>query len=285
MLNERLGVITDEVSEDFIEALDWIQEMNLSYIEVRMVNGKNICNVDPDTLKWMKKEIDKRHLTVAGISSPIFKCALDPSREVASGDTFGQEEEDVDAHFQKLEHTISIAKLLETNKIRIFSFWREKQPENYEAEIVSHLQRAAKIAENHQVLLLLENEGSCNGGAAKEVAGYVASVASAHVQVLWDPGNEQFGGSESFPAGYEQVKDLLGHVHIKDAINYPNKKSECVPAGQGQVPYAEQLKALQAAGYSGTFIIETHYIPEGGTKMEGTRQSLEGIRNIIRSIS
>ncbi|MBS4219151.1 sugar phosphate isomerase/epimerase [Bacillus sp. FJAT-49711] len=274
---ERLGVLTDEVSQDITEALDWAESNGLRHVEIRMVDGKNIVDFTDQELELLLFEVEKRGLFVSAIASPIFKCALDPSRAVASGDTFGQQEESVERHFLKLERVIEICKKLNANKIRIFSFWREEDPFAYEEEIIGYLKKAASTAAKHDILLLLENENSCNGGYASEVAHIVRHVDSPNLKVLWDPGNEVYGGRPAFPEGYEKVRGFIGHVHLKDA--FANK---CVPIGEGMVPFSHQLQALKNDGYEGLFTIETHYIPDGGTAKAGTEMTLEGLRKILR---
>ncbi|MCJ7841229.1 sugar phosphate isomerase/epimerase [Lederbergia sp. NSJ-179] len=283
MLLERLGILTDEVSQDLIEALDWVKENNLKHVELRSFDGQNIADAPDEVLDRVLYEIEKRDLFVSGISSPVFKCPLDPERPVTTGDTFGQKEESVEQHFQKLERMIEIAEKLNTDKIRVFSFWREQHPERYISEIANHLKKASQIAEQTDIILLLENEGTCNGGYANEIAHFVRMVDSPHLRVLWDPGNEAYGGRAAYPEGYEEVKDLIGHIHLKDAFINKNGYPQCVPIGQGEVAYAEQLQALVDDGYKGLFTIETHYIPEGGTAKQGSEMTLKGLRSILRA--
>lgn len=279
----RVGILTDEVYPDqFVKSLDWVVEQGLKHVEVRVVDGVNIANMTDDQIAAVRAEIERRGLSVTGIASPLYKCALDPSRPVASGDVFGQAEESVEAHHNKLHRVISIAKQLGTDKIRIFSFWRETEPEKYTGEIVEHLKKAAAVAEREGVILLLENEPACNGGFAEEVGSIVRAVDSTALKALWDPGNEAYGGRSAFPEGYEFVKDVLAHVHIKDAYVRPDGSSRCVPAGSGNVPFIAQLRALEKDGYKGTFVIETHYAPEGGTKEAGSRMTLDALRVLVR---
>jgi glucosamine-6-phosphate deaminase len=278
---DRLGVISDEVSHDFIEALDWIQAEGLKYVEIRMVDGVNISNLDDIQVERVREEVSARGLQISALASPLFKCALDPSRPVESGDMFGQAEESVEAHFTKLDRTIAIAHRLGTSLIRIFSFWREKDPKQYEDEVAAYLKKAAEIASKQQVTLVLENERSCNGGYAVEVASLVRRVDSAGLKALWDPGNEAQGELWSYPQVYNEVKDLLAHVHLKDSLIDAIGKPRCVPIGSGRVPYVKQILDLEADGYKGLYVIETHYIPPGGSKMDGTKQSLEGLRQLF----
>ena len=88
-------------------------------------------------------------------------------------------------------------------------------------------------------------------------------------------------GDSAFPEGYQEIKDLIGHVHLKDAL-IEKGDPKCVPIGEGEVPFVDQLQALQNDGYTGLFTIETHYIPEGGTAMDGTNMTLQGLKNILK---
>lgn len=284
MLLDRIGVITDEVSDHFIEALDWVCEEGLKIVELRTVDGKNISHLNDEEVERVKREVDHRGLNVSAIASPIFKCALDPVRSVASGDRFGQDETSIESHYELLKRTMDIAKTLDTRYIRIFSFWREEEPSAYFDEIVQHLTNAAQMAKQANLILLLENEGSCNGGLAEEVAALVKAVSSPNLKALWDPGNERARGRLPYPDGYDQLKSLLAHVHLKDAVAKSGQKSRCVPIGQGEVPYKEQFQALIEDQYDGLFVIETHYIPQGGTKMQGTKETLEGIKAVLKEL-
>jgi L-ribulose-5-phosphate 3-epimerase len=282
MVLERLSVLTDEVSDRFIEALDWAVIHGFKHVEVRMVDGANVSNLDDAQVVKAKQEIDTRKLKVSAIASPLFKCALDPARPVEVGDLFGNKEEPLEAHFRKLPRAIRIAKMLGTNKIRIFSFWREKQPEKYFDEIAKHLQRAAALAEAEGVTLMLENETACNGGYAAEVAELVRRVNSPALRVLWDPGNENYGGRNCYPEGYAAVKGLFDHVHLKDCILDAAGKPTCVPIGKGRTPLKAQIEALERDGYRGIYTLETRYTPPGGTAMRGTEETLDGLKKLVR---
>jgi L-ribulose-5-phosphate 3-epimerase len=280
----RVGILTDEVTANFDQALDWIAAQGLRYAEIRTIDGRNVAELDEAQARDVRRELDARNLLVAGLSSPLFKCALDPSRPVASGDTFGQKEETVDAHFAKLDRVIRTAKILGTRNIRVFSFWREQDPARYEADIVRHLTRAAGVAAKADVLLLLENEPSCNGGFAEEVGRLVRAIDSPNLRALWDPGNEAYGGREAFPAGYGHVKDVIAHVHLKDAYHTKEGKARCVPLGSGDVDWLGHFRALAADGYDGLYTIETHFTPAGAEKALGSRMTLDAIRALASAV-
>jgi len=282
--DDRLGILTDEVSPNFDHALDWIAKEGLAHVEVRVVDGKNVVTLDDAQIADVRRRVESRGLYISAIASPLFKCALDPARPVATGDRFGQQEEGVEEHFAKLDRVMAIARALGAPRVRIFSFWREREPEKYTDEIVRHLKRAGEVAGRAGVQLLVENEPSCNGGFAAEVSRIVRGVDLPSVKALWDPGNEAYGGREAFPAGYEQLKDVLAHVHLKDAYIGRDGAPRCVPLGSGTVPWIEHFRALSANGYNGLFTIETHYVPAGGTQRTGSKMTLDALRTLLNEI-
>ncbi|MCZ8510866.1 hypothetical protein O9H85_00105 [Paenibacillus filicis] len=51
MILDKVGVITDEVSADLIEALDWTAEQGLKHVEIRMVDGNNVIGLNDDQIQ------------------------------------------------------------------------------------------------------------------------------------------------------------------------------------------------------------------------------------------
>lgn len=273
----RLGILTDEVAADVDTALDWAAARGLGHVELRMVDGVNLIELPPERIRRIGQAAAERGIAVSCIASPVFKCALDPTRQVASGDRFGQEEEGVEAHFAKLNRAMDIALQLETRQIRLFSFWRESEPERYTQEIADYLKSAAALAESRGVMLLLENEPACNGGDAEEAAAIVRLVNSPVLRLLWDPGNEAGRGRMVYPDSYERIRDVLHHIHLKDVVIPAAGGRRFVPIGQGRSAYADLLPALCREGYAGQFTLEPHFIPAQGTAADGAGQSLESL--------
>ncbi len=278
-MNKSLGIITDEVSSHLLEALDFAVIHELAHIEIRTVEGINVLMLDDHEIASVKQAVDRQGLYVSCLTSPIFKCALDPNRRVEVGDTFGFQKESIEDHFQLLHRAFTIARQLGTKNIRVFSFWREEDPEKYESEIAEYLWQAGSLAMKEGITLLLENEPACNGGFATEIGRLVRMVNLDGLKVLWDPGNEAYGGRSAYPEGYEEIRGLVRHVHIKDA-HILNGHPKCVPIGDGVVPFQEQIQALSQDGYDGLFSIETHYVPVGGTPLDGSAMSIAGLRRL-----
>ena len=281
---DRLGIITDEVSKDLARSARLDRRARIE-----------ACG-NPDVRREERGDAERRRSARRAASGRGAGCLFPRSRRRYSNARSIHREPShpaIDsasrrkgskAHFAKLDRVIAIAKILGTRRIRIFSFWREQEPVKYRPEIVAHLKRAGDIARRQDTLLLVENEPSCNGGFAEEVGQIVRSIDNATVRALWDPGNEAYAGREAFPAGYAHMKDVLAHVHLKDAYIRQDGTPRCVPLGSGTVAVVPQFRALAADGYDGLFTIETHYKPEGGSSMAGCRMTLDAIRTLSREV-
>ncbi|MCY0869449.1 MAG: sugar phosphate isomerase/epimerase [Firmicutes bacterium] len=280
---DRVGIITDEVSSDLGEALDFAALRGLRHVELRAVGKTNLLELDDAQIAQIGAAIADRGLVVSCIASPVFKCALSAERSVAAGDRFGERDGDVAHHRQLLRRAADVAMRLGTTRIRIFAFWRERDPDAHEAEIVGHLREAADFAEARGLRLLLENEPACNGGFADEVARLARAVNSPALSVVWDPGNEAFAGRPAFAQGYDAVRDLLTHVHLKDVVQNDDGSRRFAPIGQGVVNYRAQLQALCDDGYDGWLTLEPHL---GASAPAGAdvAATVDGLFAILRSI-
>jgi sugar phosphate isomerase/epimerase len=280
----KLGVITDEISEDFEEALDFLSAQSLGYCEVREMWNKNIMNLSPQELERAKQAIQKRRLRVSDIASPLFKYNLPemPARQDEKRDTFRAMFTDQDTQ-DLLRRAAEMAHFFETKPIRIFSYWRVDEPEKAYAHVRDRLAKAADAAAKNQVILVLENEHTCNVGTGKELGRMVKEINSPHLRGVWDPANASLLGEVPFPDGYQAVRGLFAHMHVKDVKKDPaTGEFIWAPVGGGIIDYRGQFKALRADKYGGTMSLETHYLRADGNKVESTRESLEGLLRLLR---
>src|SRR3972149_4911551 len=76
----KIGLITDQVSMDFEEALKFIREEGLEYIEIHALWDKNIEELGDEEAARAKKLADAHGLKVSNISSTLFlQCHLEDS--------------------------------------------------------------------------------------------------------------------------------------------------------------------------------------------------------------
>jgi len=280
----KLGIITDEITEDLVRALGFISTYSLEFCELREVWDKNIMNLLPGELGHAKELIARQRVQVSDIASPIFKYNLPemPAR-AEKRDTFRADFTDQDSD-SLLQKSFELARFFGTTKVRIFSFWRASQPEKAYPLVRDRLAKAAALAAKSGVVLVIENEHECNIGTGKELARVVRDVNSPSLRGNWDPGNAVMLGEVPYPGGYKEVRGLFAHMHIKDVKRDPaTGKLAWAPVGGGFIDWRGQLKAVEQDGYDGTMSLETHYRREDGNALESTRESLEGLLKILES--
>lgn len=281
----KLGIITDEITEEFQQALEFITSYSLGYCELRDLWRKNIMNLEKDDLRRAKDLLDQYHLQVSDIGSPVMKYNLPemPARQ-EKRDTFRADftEEDTE---RLLDKSFELAKFFNTPKVRIFSYWRVSDPEEAYPHVRERLAKAAERAGKADILLVLENEHECNVGTGKELGRVLKEINSPHLRGNWDAGNAAMLKEVPYPDGYRHVKGWFSHMHVKDVKKDPQSgKLHWAPVGGGFIDWKGQLKAVQADGYDGTMSLETHYRRPDGNKLESTRESLEGLLKVIKEL-
>jgi sugar phosphate isomerase/epimerase len=283
----KLGVITDEITQDLDKALDFIASYSLSYCELRELWGKNIMNLSPSDLERAQQIIEKQHLQVSEIASPLFKYNLPemPAQPSEKRDIFMATFTDQDTE-SLLEKSFQIARLMGTRKIRVFSYWRVEDPEKAYPHVREHLAKAAAVAAENKMTLLLENEPSCNVGTGKELGRLVRGINSPALRAMWDPANAVVLNEVPYPDGYKHVRGLFPHLHVKDVKRDPaTGKTRWLPVGSGELDWRGQFQALLRDGYQGTMSLETHYRRPDGNSLESSRESLEGLLKILKSLA
>jgi sugar phosphate isomerase/epimerase len=280
----KLGVITDEISQEIDLAFNRLVEWDIPYAEIRGVEGKNVSDLSMEELNRVKTALDERGLKACGIASPFYKCELSGGAAHDTGRLHLATDRTLDEQIGVLRRCIQAAHLLETEFVRVFAFWRrgETTPE-IASRIADLFHEPLRIAKEEGVTLLLENESSCYMSVSDETAAFVEGLANEGLRVVWDPGNAfDAGETDPYPTGYETIKPYTAHIHLKDPKTQPDGSVRFVPMGQGEIDYVGHFKALNRDGYSGVISIETHYIPEGGTPEQGTRESVMGLRELLR---
>ncbi len=273
----RLGVITDEITDDFDHALAVCAALEIREIELRSLWGKSIVDHDETTVGRIADAIDKGGFSVVAIASPFLKCAIndDPA---STGNTHSAKETSRDEQWDVLDRSLTVAQRLNAPIVRTFSFWRVENPESVRDEIVEVLTEATARVNAAGKLLGLENEHACNIATGAESAWVLDRIPDRTLGLIWDPGNEAALGSEPFPDGYNAVRDRIHHVHLKDAASYMHNAA-FTTIGEGVIPYEDQFRALVADGYDGVLSIETHFKIEGDGEA-ATRTCVAGVRRL-----
>ena len=268
----KIGVVTDEISDDLQEAIDIAKSWGLEHIELHRVWGKNICDIDEATLSKVIRIVKSNGMTVTNIDSLTLRCYLDNDEEYSQ-------------HISHLLRSIQIAPLFNTNIVRLFSFWKEENIEDKWDRIFEKMELPIKIAERDGIILGFENVSSGNIGTSDDLERLFNRFNSPNLKLIWDPGNAYAAGEKlPFPDGYEKIKNKIIHIHVKDAILDDQGKNVWKPIGQGNVDYKKHIEGLLKDNYRGIIALETHCKSAGGSKIEGTKESFDGLMKIIEDI-
>jgi L-ribulose-5-phosphate 3-epimerase len=284
----KLGIITDEITQKLDAAADFIASYQLHYCELREIWDHNIMNLSAADTDRARKIIQDHGLNVSDIASPIFKWNL-PQMPAKSEkrDTFNANFTEADRD-TLLKKSFELAHTFGSHKVRIFSYWRVNQPEKAYPYVRDALARASEAAARDQVVLVLENEHTCNVGTGAELGKILSEVNSPNLKANWDPGNAVMLGEVPFPNGYEAVRgnDIkrIGHMHVKDVRKDTSGKLEWAPVGGGFIDWRGQFEAVKRDGYDQTLSLETHYRRKDGNALESTRESLTGLLRIIQAV-
>jgi len=271
----KLAIISDEISRDFDTAVEIGTSWGIRNFEVRMTPSGRVPRITDADRKQLLAVRKKYGITVSSISPGFFKDPLE-SDAVAEGMKEG------------LPKAFDLARELGTQKVVVFGFLKPKVSHtdpmavpgrDYPSAVVDKLGEMVAAAEKADVILYLENEPVCWGDTGLTTAEIIRKVGSARLRMNWDPGNACSSGATPFPDEHMQIKDLIGHTHIKD-IKRTATGRQVVPVGEGDVDWRGVLKQLYQDGYDGYYTIETHF----GPKVQASKRCVDALTRMLLEV-
>ncbi|MDP9050056.1 MAG: sugar phosphate isomerase/epimerase [Acidobacteriota bacterium] len=280
----KISVITGEISEDFDHACFVAsKDFGMQWVELRTMWGKNIADLGADDMARVQSTLAKYNLRVTDLASPLFKVdwpGAPTSKYSARHDNFAAND-DFKKQDDVLGTCIEHAKQLKTDKIRIFDFLRLDDVAPYRDAIHDKLRTACEIAKKQGIMLVIENEQSCNTSTAPEAARTLAAVPP--LMLNWDPANAVFAGeADAFPKGWDLLpKDRIQHCHCKNTVLNDAGKPAWSPVDIGLVNWPAQYRALKSIGYRNAVSLETHWAG-GGSPEASSRISWAGMKKSLQ---
>lgn len=242
MSNFILSAFADEIDPDLQVQMDVLDQHDIKHIEMRGVNGKNLVEHSLTEVKDIKKQLDERGFKISAIGSPIGKISITDNFE---------------PHLDLFKYTLEIAKILDTEYIRMFSFYipEGESAEKYRDEVISRWRKFIDIAKGMDITLLHENEKGIYGDTPERCLDLIESLDCEYFGAIFDPANFIQVDVETYPYAFELLKDHIAYMHIKDA-RYSDH--QVVPAGHGDGKIREILTALYDKGFEGFLSLEPH---------------------------
>ncbi len=239
--------IADEAGKSIGVQVKAQQELGFGHIELRTIDGVNCTSLPDEAFEGVVETVRG-----AGLEVSCFASQLGNWARPISGDF----ETDV----RELLGAAARMRRFGTRCIRCMS-WpndpRSAWPDGaWRAEVIRRMRELARIAEDHDVVLVHENCDGWGGQSPVHTLELVREVDSPNFKLVFDTGNPVEHGQDGWEY-YRAVKDHIVYVHIKDYTEVDGRKSACF-AGDGRGKVKEILSDLIAGGYAGGVSIEPH---------------------------
>ncbi|MBR2988373.1 MAG: sugar phosphate isomerase/epimerase [Clostridia bacterium] len=235
-----LSAFADEYDASFSEQLKALNGYGINYIELRGVDGKNISTLSRDEVKSVKAQLKAHGIKVSAIGSPLGKIKLDG---------------DIKEHIETAKRVYEIANELETENIRIFSFYpaQGKNINESKNEVFDAMDKLVQASIPYGVTLCHENEAGIYGESAKNCLEVIEQF-HGKLKAIFDMGNFTLFGHDPLDA-YETLKPHIKYFHIKDAL----RAGAIVPPGKGEAKIYEILASYEKTMESDVIItLEPH---------------------------
>ena len=208
------SAFADEAADDLAGQIAALKRNGIGYIEPRFIDKKGILNLTEEELFEMKKQLDAADIKVGSLGSPIGKYPIEDPFEI---------------HLEDFKKALRAAKILGTDKIRMFSFFhKETSLADARAEVMRRLSVMAEMAKAEGITLCHENESLIYGEQPAEVKDILESVPA--LGGIFDAANFVMEGANAME-GAKATLPSLRYIHIKDAHH---ASQTILPAGEGE---------------------------------------------------
>lgn len=206
----RLCAFADEAGNDLREQIKALHRNDISLIELRGVNGRNISAIPECELKEIGKFLADDGISVWSFGSPIGKIAINGNRE-AELDTF--------------DRLCNAALSVGCTHMRIFSFFPTKEGQLERDEVLEGMYKYCLKAPR-EITLCLENEKGIYGDTPERCLELLSEFS--RLRAIFDPANYVQCGVDTRVA-WDMIAPYVEYLHIKDALD----DGTVVPAGKG----------------------------------------------------
>jgi len=255
----------DEAGDSLDVQIRATKELGWKAIEARNIDGVNLTDLSDKQFERVCEMLSE-----AGVEVDCFGSA------VANWSKHPRSDEDFDRSKAELMRAIPRMHRLGTRFIRGMSFMvaRDEPPDNPDLEklIFARVKHLVRMCEDGGVIYLHENCANYGGLSYQHTLKLLEAVDSPHFRLVFDTGNpvgtDRRIGSPPYPKQsswefYEQVREFVLRVHIKDAIWKRDTggifaELEHTFPGEGHGDVKKIIADLKSRGFQGVLSIEPH---------------------------
>jgi sugar phosphate isomerase/epimerase len=242
-----IGCVTDEISQNYIEAINTGMKEGIYHYELRSIDGNRFPFFTRAYMELLKESAKKHSIKYTAVSPGIFKLN---KKTILS------------AHISKEFWEDIFNKTIELEAKRVIIFARERFISKKEYnKMIEDINLFAQLASGFGITVCIENSPSTCCCTSKEIFKLIKDVGHENLKINWDPGNSACCGEIDFREGFQMIYKHIDNVHIKDIKFDDSNNPVYVPAGDGCIDYKSLLSDLIKAEYKGIISIEHHCKP------------------------
>lgn len=240
MANFRISGFTDEIDHSLDVQLEYATKLNMGYIEIRRIDGVFTENCPTNVVEDAKKKLDDRGIGVSAIGSLLGRIDINAAFE---------------EHLDSFKHSLELADILNTENIRMFSFFMPEGSDfsEHESKVFDRWNQFVEAASGTGIRLCHENETGTYGDNTARCLKLMQQFNGANVFMAFDAGNFVISGEEVYPKAFKTLRKHIEYVHIKDALTSLGQE---VPAGYGEGGLREILRDLKSENYDNFLTLE-----------------------------
>jgi len=217
----------DEAAIGLKEQVQALRTAGLSHVELRMVDGISVADFDHAMAQQVHQTLEAARIEVSCLGSPIGKISvLDP----------------IGPHLDVMKRLCQTAHQLETDRIRVFSFFipQGKDPADYRGKVIDQLGRLLELAESEGCVLLHENERDIYGDIPDRCLDLHRTFGT-RLRGILDPANYLLVDADPWQA-MQALEPWIDYLHVKDVRRSDQR---IVPAGAGDGSLAALMRVMR----------------------------------------
>jgi len=162
---------------------------------------------------------------------------------------------------------------------RVNTYFANTQTADEQSAVIQYVEMVRPCvlaAQDSGITLLMENELNVQPGNVSKspelCVRVLEGVSSPHFKLTYDPANFYVSGAADFQQVYKNLREHIGHVHLKDVDRMNSELSQanpenrvwsgwdgeyiCLALGEGIMPVEQILQWLKTDGYDGYLMLE-----------------------------
>ena len=244
-----LSGLADEAANELVGQIKAQKTLDWEALELRLIDGQQVCSPVLTDVAFAQA---MTAIEAAGLRVSSFASAIGNWSRPITGD-FNVDLTDLRTLIPRLHRA-------KTRWVRTMSWMQAGTSENeWRQEGLRRYREMAKIAADHDIVLLHENCEGWGGSSALNARRFMEELNHPNVGYLFDIGNTVAYGQDPLEF-YHTIRPFIHYVHIKDCqAAGPGTKSQAFTfPGQGSAQVRLILQDLIATGYRAGATIEPH---------------------------